>query len=494
MRVYGIAFPFQSRLIVDLNNELSNQLFLSCRRRRIDGVVAAGVEKKAIDLAVAMGKKPGPQKGKRKRDFDVYKDDAKDAGFPVPRSDTVPNRQRDARALAEVKNTQWDRLKSSVELRAISAFQQWCKEEGKDLALQRSADEFCGYKERTSQWQRAHKSTLQQLIEDDIARDPRGAKELISDREGKRLRRFLEQGTDAEISYPWANIGAMHCKKDVSASTVKRKAHKMGVYDGLAEMKTILDEQQASSRRDACDYWLRFKPDHVVWRQIRVSDESHEGVWKIIQNHQKRPLGMRYDEEKIERIDTRSRKKGLPAGSKEAIALDAKAGPVNGDEDKRQAFRSNTVHFWAAVGVGHKSPLYFYDIPSNQIGKMTGAKYTEILKWYCSQYPRGAEGTADDWILGEDRDTAHGTHGKAGRLTPLCIQSRLYWEGDSDKPVKGPNNIDRLKLQLGIRWFFFLANSSDLNIIENLWAILGAKFTHLRNMTKRQKQVALQDI
>ena len=135
MRVYGIAFPFQSRLIVDLNNELSNQLFLSCRRRRIDGVVAAGVEKKAIDLAVAMGKKPGPQKVKRKRDFYVYKDDSKDAGFPVPRSDTVPNRQRDARALAEVKNTQWDRLKSSVELRAILAFQQWCKEEGKDLAL-----------------------------------------------------------------------------------------------------------------------------------------------------------------------------------------------------------------------------------------------------------------------------------------------------------------------------------------------------------------------
>ena len=81
------------------------------------------------------------------------------------------------------------------------------------------------------------------MLEGDIDEDPRGAKELITEREGKRLRRFLKQATDAEISYPWATIGAMHCKKDqVSASTVKRKAHKMGVYDGLTEMKALLDE------------------------------------------------------------------------------------------------------------------------------------------------------------------------------------------------------------------------------------------------------------
>ena len=92
------------------------------------------------------------------------------------------------------------------------------------------------------------------------------------------------------------------------------------------------------------------------------------------------------------------------------------------------------------VGWNYKSPLVFYDVPGNTNGKMTMAKYIEILDEFVR--PLLIEGR--DFILEEDGDSGHG--------------------------VKDNNNIVRQwKARHGLESYFNAAQSPDLSIIENCW-------------------------
>ena len=119
--------------------------------------------------------------------------------------------------------------------------------------------------------------------------------------------------------------------------------------------------------------------------------------------------------------------------------------PQPSEKDKKR------LHIWAAVGYNFKSELFFYDIPSNKNDKMTFDGYIEIL-----ERPNGVKDWLqrdENFVLEEDRDTAHGT---------------------------GAKNIVRTwKQQHDVPYYFNCSESPDLTIIENV-------FQPLKERTKKQ--------
>ena len=108
--------------------------------------------------------------------------------------------------------------------------------------------------------------------------------------------------------------------------------------------------------------------------------------------------------------------------------------PVNPERPQKR------FHCWVMIGWNYKSLLVFYDIPGNTNGKMTMAKYVQILDEYVK--PLLIEGC--DFILEED--------------------------GDSGHEVANNNNIvKRWKQQHGLKSYFNAAQSPDLAVIENCW-------------------------
>jgi hypothetical protein len=96
--------------------------------------------------------------------------------------------------------------------------------------------------------------------------------------------------------------------------------------------------------------------------------------------------------------------------------------------------------FWAAAGHSFKSELVFYDVPSNNNGKMTQLVYLNkilrpvVLPWLQK---------ANNFVLEEDGDSGHG-------------------------PSK--NNIVRTwKEGIGLKYYFNCPSSPDLAPIENCW-------------------------
>lgn len=59
---------------------------------------------------------------------------------------------------------------------------------------------------------------------------------------------------------------------------------------------------------------------------------------------------------------------------------------------------------------------------------MDNNTYEEIMKWHNQRYPRGAPETVGDYILVEDRDGAHGTHGFQLDDEPAGVQTGEYWQ------------------------------------------------------------------
>ena len=74
-------------------------------------------------------------------------------------------------------------------------------------------------------------------------------------------------------------------------------------------------------------------------------------------------------------------------------------------DPKQENTDKKRVHAWGAIGYNFKSPLVFYDIPSNSNGKMTQKAYiNQILEPIVKPWiNRG-----DDFVLEEDNDSGHG--------------------------------------------------------------------------------------
>lgn len=122
------------------------------------------------------------------------------------------------------------------------------------------------------------------------------------------------------------------------------------------------------------------------------------------------------------------------------------------EEREPQEADKKKLHAWAAVGYNFKSDLVFYDIPTNNKGKMTQNKYIEILKEYVVPWvERG-----DDFVLEEDRDSSHSISA-------------------------GKNPVKKFKAYNHIECYFNMSGLPDLSITENAWQPTKAyicKFQH----------------
>ena len=108
---------------------------------------------------------------------------------------------------------------------------------------------------------------------------------------------------------------------------------------------------------------------------------------------------------------------------------------------KRRIGNANIVG-WAAVEYNFKSDIIFYDVPGNKNGKLTHQVYiNSILEPVVKAWIMAGE----DFVLQEDGDSGHGPGKK--------------------KPVR------TWKEQNGLESYFNCAQSPDLSVVENCWAI-----------------------
>ncbi|KAH8733976.1 hypothetical protein BGZ61DRAFT_445633 [Ilyonectria robusta] len=120
---------------------------------------------------------------------------------------------------------------------------------------------------------------------------------------------------------------------------------------------------------------LAHRPEPEDWANVYFSDECHFG----------------YGDERPALI---ARKPGT------------RTDPSNLQETKLPADRDlKCLHAWAAIGLGFKSPLVWYEIPSNSNGKMTQEIYIkEILKPYVCKWLDKDH----TFVLEEDSNSSHG--------------------------------------------------------------------------------------
>jgi hypothetical protein len=107
------------------------------------------------------------------------------------------------------------------------------------------------------------------------------------------------------------------------------------------------------------------------------------------------------------------------------------------------------IHVWAAAGYNFKSEIVFYDVPTNDNGKMNGRVYVDaILEPHVKRWlERG-----DDFILEEDGDSGHG-------LIPSKRNPAWVWKAAHPE----------------LEWFKNAPQSPDLSPIENCWQPLKEK-------------------
>ena len=156
-------------------------------------------------------------------------------------------------------------------------------------------------------------------------------------------------------------------------------------------------------------------PKAEDWYNIRFSDECHfgygsEGKYRII-----RKPGERYCQKCIQEANP----KGEPK-----------------DKDQKR------VHCWAAVGWNFKSSLFWYEVPTNDNGKLSHKAYLEQI----------LEPAIKPWL-----DQA-----RSGQIDPFVL------EEDNDSSHKG-GIVNTWKHQNGLNHYFNCPNSPDLAPIENCW-------------------------
>ncbi|KJZ78887.1 hypothetical protein HIM_01660 [Hirsutella minnesotensis 3608] len=174
------------------------------------------------------------------------------------------------------------------------------------------------------------------------------------------------------------------------------------------------DEKLAARRVKYAEKALLERPEKEDWHDIFFSDETHFG----------------YDDERAAQI-------ARPPGTRNRPEnLQERRGPKDTEV--------KLLHAWACVGYDFKSPLIWYEVPTNTNGKMSQKVYLEkVLEAYVG--PELLE-KGVPFILEEDGDSGHGP---------------------------GKNNPVRAwKEKHGLRYFFNCASSPDLSPIENCWNVI----------------------
>jgi hypothetical protein len=209
----------------------------------------------------------------------------------------------------------------------------------------------------------------------------------------------------------WETLG-YEAGLDVSARTIQRAMGTRDYHKCVACRKAWISKDLGERRKAWATTMLQRYPKPEDWKRVRFSDEVHftlgpQGRLMIIQ----RP-GERYCQDCIQ------------------------TNPKQKDTDKKR------VHAWGAIGYNFKSPLQFYDIPSNSNGKMTQKAYIEqILEPIVQPWiDRG-----DDFVLEEDGDSGHGPPRSVGNIVKT-------WKKDH-----------------GLEHYFNCPGSPDLTPIEDAW-------------------------
>jgi hypothetical protein len=158
-------------------------------------------------------------------------------------------------------------------------------------------------------------------------------------------------------------------------------------------------------------------PDPEDWWHVRFSDEVHFGLSPMGKLMIIRKPGERYCLNCIQEQD----------------------------EPDQKAVEAKKAHAWAAVGHNFKSPLIWYDIPSNKNGKMTAQGYVDnilapvVKPWIQSHSP---------FVLEEDRDSGHGV-GKGNTAATMLVKE---WKQNNS-----------------LKSYFNCSGSPDFAPIENAW-------------------------
>jgi hypothetical protein len=130
-------------------------------------------------------------------------------------------------------------------------------------------------------------------------------------------------------------------------------------------------------------------------------------------------------------------------------------------QETREPTKANQkkLHTWAAVSFNFKSDLIFYDVPTNNNGKMTSIVYiNEILEKHVKLWIE----SSDEFVLEEDHDSGHSV--------------------SSNDPQKRCNNpVKKWKAKHGLKSYFNCNGAPDLSPIENCWLPMKEyirKYTH----------------
>ncbi|KAF5657583.1 kinesin related 1 [Fusarium heterosporum] len=202
----------------------------------------------------------------------------------------------------------------------------------------------------------------------------------------------------------------------MSGRTIRRSLRLRHLNKRIAKLVDFIDRDLAVRRKDFAEGKYYEKPLPECWDFVFFSDEAHFG----------------YDDEGKVYIYRKHGTRSDPDNLQERKAPD--------EEDQKE------LHAWAAIGIGYKSPLVFYEIPSNKNGKMTQKCYEEEI---LEKYVKSLIEEGRTFILEEDNDSGHGP--------------------------KGNNRISRWKEAHGLLHYFNCAQSPDLSPIEDTWGFLKAK-------------------
>jgi len=259
-------------------------------------------------------------------------------------------------------------------------------------------------------------------------KETRGAKRIITSAYIQKMEDILAEGDVQDKAMSWKTLGIEAGIKEASERTIQRALGRLDYHKCVACRRSWVSTGVRQRRVEYAKEMLSKYPRPEDWLHVRFSDEVHFGLGPQGKLMIIRRPGERYCHNCIQ------------------------------EENEPQEKERKKLHAWAAVGYDFKSPLVWYDIPTNTNGKMTKKVYEEeILEKHVKQWLVNG----DDFVLEEDQDSGHGI-GPNHRNSHKCP-------------------IQRWKQAHGLKAYFNASSSLDLAPIENAWQPVKQyirKFSH----------------
>ena len=288
------------------------------------------------------------------------------------------------------------------------------------------------------------------------------------------LAAYIDNAQEWQLCRSWTAL-AVDAGIEVEAcnKTIQLAMNDYDYYNRKAIRRQLKGPAIEKMRLDAWPHWKQLLRPGTI-ELLRFSDESHKGVPHECTHDIKRPVGARAKPQYIQ-YDKEDEKRPGKKGKKPPAE-----GLPDGDEDLRTQYKAECVHFWAAVGVGFKSELVFYDC-GNSNGAMKSSYYieqiieAEIARW------------TGPFILVEDRAAGHGCH----KEEPLGAQTFAEWDVAGKR--RQINDVMQAKRRHRIKWVFLPSASPDFNVIETVWKWVKQKYQY-SDFLPENKQAKMEEL